>query len=274
MFEHKHQDIRNLLHLFRNGQYENYQYYINGIAHQYNADFSHWLKSVGTTEPEEPEDTDCPNTASGDFRELIPNHKKCRIEDSGESYFYLYVKQKADRLVFNLESRKGITGLYVSHENWPSPLHFDYADTDSGSQKNITIESPEAGTYYMVHVTHSGARSLTLEASFEDKASTVDDRRLISGQSRHFHIDNKAYFYTWVPENSHWLYLTLTGNQGQNSLYVMRNGWPDDTRFDQSSTLRGTAQYLLVSPVESGNYYHIMVETDKSDDIVLNALIQ
>lgn len=280
MFEHKHQDVRNLLDLFRSGQYEDYQYYIDGIGQQYDAEFARWLTSVGSTEPEEPEepeepvDTDCADDASVDFRELVANQKKCGIEDSGKSYFYLYVQQESDRLRFDLDTREGTTELYVSRDNWPSARRFDDADTGSGNRKSVTIESPEVGAYYMVRVTHSGARDLALTATFEDGTPGANDSQLISGQPRNFHLDNQAYFYIYVPENSHWLYLTLTGGQSDNRLYVMRNGWPDNTRFDQSSTHQGSAQYLVVSPVKSGNYYHVMVETDTPGEVTLNALVQ
>lgn len=287
MFERHPQDVSNILDFFRVGEYGHYTDYMRQIGRQYDADFRDWLLTVssgddgtdggsdgGTDDTGEgtPPSSGCEAANPDDYRDLSLGSTLCDVETLGGNYFFVYVDEAEDNLRITLNNAGDDTSLTVSHNSWPTEKQGDYRGTGTGPTRVIDIPDPQPDSYYMIHVGFATASNLNLSAELQDTGeATESEQELHNGQPESLKLNGSAYRYVYVPEGSQWLYLTAIGGGAQTELYVNKEGWPTAAQHDQGSQRQGSVQSLLVSPVEGGRYYHIMVATDREDQVELKA---
>gem|GEM_PF-1450909 len=89
------------------------------------------------------------------------------LSDTGQkAYFYITIPSGKSQFKIELTGPSGTDfDLYVKLGSTPSTSSYDYRSIGSTSTETITINSPSAGTWYIMVYSHSGSGSFTIKAS-------------------------------------------------------------------------------------------------------------
>lgn len=102
-----------------------------------------------------------------------------------QSYFKIEVPEGAGNLVFSLSGGNGDADIYVREGAEPTTDSYDYRPYLNGNNETVTIEEPEAGTYFVMLRGYYGYSGVQLVASFDEPVadggqSTFENRSPVS----------------------------------------------------------------------------------------------
>ncbi len=164
------------------------------------------------------------------------------------SYFQIDVPEGASNLRFALSGGSGDADIYVREGSMPTVDTYDHRPYLNGNNETVAIETPEAGTYFVMlrgYYAYNGAQLLaTFDAPVDDDQSTFTSNGVVAIP------DNNSQGATSVID------VTRSGNSG----YI-------NVSINISHTYRGDLTVKLYTP-SGASATLASASSDSGDDIV------
>ncbi len=138
----------------------------------------------------------------------------------------------------------GDADLYVKLKSPPTTTEYDYRPFLSGNEETVTIDSPAAGTWYVLvrgYADYSGVSLTATWGSFTALQNGVPVPNL-SGA-----LNSEIVFSLDVPAGQSSLTVVTSGGTGNADLYIRAGAVPTTTVFDYGSTGTGNSETITVT---------------------------
>ena len=246
-------DIDAMLQLWRQGDYNGYQAYINNIGTQYNSEFASWVQTATTGgTPPMPGGTDA----------LISGQSVNVSGAKGEwKHFYIDVPRNTSRLDIASSGGTGDADLYVKFASQPTLTSYDKRPYLGGNNESAFYTNPPAGRYYVSLHAYAAFQNAALKATVTpgggsgacERNDRLENGCTISGLSS----SSNAYVTMWVPSGARNLVISTSGGTGNANLYVKAGGWPSTSNYHWASTNSGNSESVSVASPTGGQRYYI-----------------
>jgi hypothetical protein len=191
---------------------------------------------------------------------------------AGSEVFYMIeVPAGQDELEISISGGTGDCDLYVRRNSPPTTVNYDYRPYKVGNEETVSVESPAAGTWYIMLRGYSAYSGVTLEATYSAATSIValDNGVPVSGLSAA--TGEELYFSIDVPAGQSKLEINISGGSGDCDLYVKRGKLPTISDYDYRPFLFGNDETVSVNDPDSGTWYIMLRSYDSFSGVTLLA---
>lgn len=251
MFESNRSKVDELLVDLRAGNYGGYAQRMAQIGSSLDGDFHAWI------------DCNLAGSCNNDGIQTLNNGDSLTLSGDRNSmrHFRLNVPEGTTNLSIRIMGGLGDADLYVKHGEKAGLDNWDHRPYQNGNAENVTLETPQAGDWYIMLNGYDSYSNLVFDVSYQQAQQPATELLKETGIS----ANGQTWRYVLVPENTTNLKFELMGGTGEAKLYVKQNGWPSSSDYDVASTQAGTAQSATIATPLSRKYYHILMEGDYSE---------
>jgi len=180
------------------------------------------------------------------------------IEDSAGSERFYRIEVPAGQAKLEIETSGG-TGdvdLYVRRGAKPSTNEWDYRPYLIGNNEKVTVDTPQAGTWYVLLKGYTAYKGVTLKATYtpvpEQVTELTNDAPVkgLSGAAA-----SELFFKIVVPADQASLEIVLTGGTGDADLYVRKGAKPTITNYDYRPYVIGNEEKVEVDKPAAATWY-------------------
>ncbi len=174
---------------------------------------------------------------------------------ASETFFTIEVPAGQDNLEISISGGTGDCDLYVRKDMPPTTIEYDYRPYKVGNNETVSVETPEAGTWYIMLRGYSSYSGLTLQASYSAAAAItllangvpVTDLAAATGSELLYRIE--------VPGGQPKLEISISGGTGDCDLYVKKDAVPTVSDYDHRPYLFGNDETVTVDNPAAGTWY-------------------
>ncbi len=176
-----------------------------------------------------------------------------------EKFYKIDVPGGQASLEIMISGGTGDADLYVRKGLKPTPTEWDYRPYLMGNNETVTINDPQAATYYIMLRAFSAYSGVTLKATYlpaPDPVTPLANAVPVlglsgaAGSEKHFRID--------VPAGQTPLAIEMSGGSGEADLYVRKGAKPTTSSWDYRPYLSGNNEKVEIINPSAGTWY-IMV---------------
>jgi hypothetical protein len=175
----------------------------------------------------------------------------------GEVYFSIEVPASQTKLEISMSGGTGDADLYVKKGALPTTSSYDYRPYLIGNNESVTVNNPDATTWYVMIRGYNAFSGITLLATYGGGVGTQLENGVpvtgISGAQ----ASEKIYRID-VPAGQTSLEIQITGGTGDADLYVKLGAPPTTTDYDYRPFLAGSEESVTINTPLGGTWY-IMV---------------
>ncbi len=177
--------------------------------------------------------------------------------------YALAVPSGATDLRFTTSGGTGDADLYVKFGSIPTDGSSDFSSAGGGNSENVTVPTPQAGTYYVRLFGYSAASGITLTGSYTpgtppptscSTTYTLSNGSPRTGVAAGEKIWSCIYALS-VPAGATDLKFTTSGGTGDADLYVKFASTPTESSYDFSSAAGGNSESITIPTAQGGTYY-------------------
>jgi hypothetical protein len=279
MNERHRADLDAILPMFRAGNYDAYEAYMQKIGTSYDAEFAAWVQTATTAG-----DPPLPGTKTlppcGSQSQLGNGCAIYGMTSGDQTYAYFMLPSGATNLKLWTSGGTGDVDLYLAANRYPTTSSYDFASTATGNAEQISVPWPKTGNWYYVTLkAKQPFANVALSATYDTGAPTMVLPACSSSTvlSKHCSISNlsatsQAYAYITVPAGARNLRLWTTGGTGDADLLVGSGRYPTTSSYDFSSRNTGNSEMVNIATPESGKWYYIVLNAKQAfSGLTLNA---
>ncbi len=187
------------------------------------------------------------------------------LAKNAEQMFTIEVPAGATDLNVVVSGNNGDADVYVRAGAAPTTTTYDARGYTNGSNENVTIATPTAGTYYIMLRAYAAFSNVTLTASYTESTGggggggTTNE--LNNGETRNglsATKGNPLYYTIQVPANATNLRVVTTGNNGDADVYMKFGAAPTTSSYDARGYKSGSNEDVTVATPQAGTW-HIMI---------------
>ncbi|MGE5296693.1 MAG: PPC domain-containing protein, partial [Solirubrobacterales bacterium] len=172
----------------------------------------------------------------------------------GEVYFSVEVPAGQTKLEISMSGGTGDADLYVKKGALPTTSSYDYRPYLIGNNESVTVNNPEATTWYIMIRGYNAFSGITLLASYGGGVGTllqngVPVTGLTGAQA------SEQVFRIEVPADQTNLEIVITGGTGDADLYVKLGSRPTTTDYDYRPFLAGSEESVTINTPVAGTWY-------------------
>jgi len=186
-----------------------------------------------------------------------------------EQFFAIVVPEGQDDLVIRISGGSGDCDLYVRKDAEPTATAYDYRPYKMGSEESVTIESPQAGTWYVMLKGFTDYAGLTLEMTYSSSAVAIP---LASGTAMpglFGAADSEQFYQITVLADPSTLEIGISGGTGDCDLYVRQGALPTTTDYDYRPFLVGNNESVIINDCTPGIWYIMLKGYRAYTDVTL-----
>jgi large repetitive protein len=178
---------------------------------------------------------------------------------AGSSTVYaLALPAGQDHLEIAISGGTGDCDLYVKKDAAPTLTSYDYRPFKVGNNETVDVNSPAAGTWYIMLYGYDAYANLTLVATYSSSThiTTLTNNVAVPGLSGT--ASGESYFQIVVPTGQTKLEISITGQPsgtGDCDLYVKKDSMPTTTTFDYRPFLAGSEEKVTITNPVAGTWY-------------------
>ncbi|MEN6427183.1 MAG: pre-peptidase C-terminal domain-containing protein [Phycisphaerales bacterium] len=175
---------------------------------------------------------------------------------SSETFYKIVVPAGQASLVIFTTGGTGDVDLYVRLGAKPTTSLWDHRPYLIGNEETVTINTPSAGTYYIMLRGYSAYTGVTLKATYTPVADDVTELQNgvavagIAGTS-----GSEKFYKIVVPASQESLKIEMSGGTGDADLYVRRGSKPTLTSWDYRPYLIGNNETVEVTNPAAATWY-------------------
>jgi len=150
----------------------------------------------------------------------------------------------------------GDLDLYVRRGDKPTTTEWDHRPYLIGNNETVTINSPTAGTYFIMLRGYQAYTGVTLVATYlpvEDPVVTLSNDVPVSGLSGA--AGSEKFYKITVPAGQDFLNISISGGTGDCDLYVKRGAKPTTTSWDYRPYLIGNNESVEIANPTAATWY-------------------
>ena len=151
----------------------------------------------------------------------------------------------------------GEMDVYLAFGKQPANNDYDHFSNNSGNQETITVDNPQAGTWYiLLQPNDRSFESVNLTASFGDSttpSNLLENGQVVAGLSGD--KDSSKVFVFDVPEGAVNLKFDISGGSGDADLYVKFGQTPTTADYDCRPWKNGNLESCPIDNIQTGRYY-------------------
>lgn len=173
-----------------------------------------------------------------------------------EKFYKIDVPAGQASLEIMISGGTGDADLYVRKDSKPTASEWDYRPYLMGNNETVTIDNPQAATYYIMLRAFSAYTGVTVKATYlpapepvTPLANGVPVMGLSggAGSEKHFKID--------VPPGQTPLVIEISGGSGEADLYVRKGAKPTTSSWDYRPYLTGNNEKVEIINPSAGTWY-------------------
>jgi len=174
---------------------------------------------------------------------------------ASETFFMIEVPAGQDGLDISIAGGTGDCDLYVRKDTPPTTIEYDYRPYKVGNDETVSIETPAAGTWYIMLRAYSSYSGLTLEASYSAAATVALLTNGVPVPGLAAATGSELYYRIEVPAGQPKLEISISGGTGDCDLYVKKDALPTISDYDHRPYLFGNDETVTVDNPVAGTWY-------------------
>jgi len=174
---------------------------------------------------------------------------------ASETFFSIEVPAGQDALEISISGGTGDCDLYVRKGAPPTTMEYDYRPFQVGNEETVSVESPEAGTWYLMLRGYSSYSGVTLQASYSAAATVTALANGVPLTGLSATTGSEVYYRIEVPAGQPKLEISISGGTGDCDLYVKKDALPTTSDYDFRPYLFGNDETVTVNNPAAGTWY-------------------
>ncbi len=173
-----------------------------------------------------------------------------------ETFYKIVVPASQTSLVIFTSGGTGDVDLYVRLGAKPTTGTWDYRPYLVGNEETVTINTPTAGTYYIMLRGYSAYTGVTLKATYtgvSDDAIELQNGVAVTGISGA--ASSETFYKIVVPASQDSLKIEMSGGTGDADLYVRKGSKPTTGTWDYRPYLIGNNETVEVADPAAATWY-------------------
>ena len=167
----------------------------------------------------------------------------------------------------------GDCDLYVRKDAEPTATAYDYRPYKWGSEESVTIESPQAGTWYVMLQGFTDYAGLTLEMTYSSSAVAIPLASGTAMPGRFGAADSEQFYQITVLADPSTLEIGISGGTGDCDLYVRQGALPTTTDYDYRPFLLGNNESVIINDCTPGIWYIMLKGYRAYTDVTLLSVV-
>ncbi len=172
-----------------------------------------------------------------------------------EQFYVIAVPAGQDDLEIQISGGTGDCDLYVRRGAAPTTTTYDYRPYKVGNNETVLVESPAAGTWYIMLRGYTAFAGLTLQASYSASITVVTLSNGVSVSGLSDVTAGEKYYKIDVPSGQTKLQISISGGTGDCDLYVKQGALPTTASYDYRPFLSGNNESVSVDNPTAGTWY-------------------
>ncbi len=191
---------------------------------------------------------------------------------NSEKFYKIEVPAGQARLEIFTSGGTGDMDLYVRKGARPSTKEWDYRPYVIGNNEKVTVDNPQAGTWYVLIRGYSFYGAVTLKATYFPVAEQVTELRNgtpvddLSGAA-----SSEKFYQIEVPAGQASLAIAIAGGTGDVDLYVRKGSKPTMSSYDYRPYLIGNDEKVEVATPAAGTWYVMLLGYQAYTGVTLKA---
>jgi pre-peptidase/concanavalin A-like lectin/glucanase superfamily protein len=173
-----------------------------------------------------------------------------------EAFFKIDVPSDQAQLEIMISGGTGDADLYIKKDEMPTLASWDYRPYLIGNNETVTIDLPEAGTYYLMVKGYTAYAGVSVQATYWPIAEAIEELTNdvpvsgLSGMS-----GDEKLFKIEVPAGQDFLTIVTSGSTGDCDLYVRRGEEPTQSSWDYRPYFLGSNEIVEVENPTATTWY-------------------
>ncbi len=176
---------------------------------------------------------------------------------TGNQKFYkIDVPTGQSQLEIKLSGGTGDADLYVRKDTPPTLTEWDYRPYLIGNNETVTINTPVAGTYFILLNAYQAYTGATLVATYTPVAEAVtelDNGVPVPGLAGA--TGSETFYKIVVPAGQEYLDIAISGGPGDCDLYIKKGAKPTLTSWDYRPYLIGNNETVHIDNPAAATWY-------------------
>ena len=146
--------------------------------------------------------------------------------------------------------------MYVKKDALPTTADYDYRPYLPGSDETVTVDSPAAGTWFIMLRGYSAYSAVTLEATYvpvPEEITELENGVPVTGLSGA--AASETFYKIKVPAGQAKLQISMAGGTGDADLYVRKDEKPTQTEWDYRPYAIGNDETVTVDNPAAGTWF-------------------
>jgi hypothetical protein len=173
-----------------------------------------------------------------------------------QAFFQIDVPAGQSLLEIQMSGGSGDADLHVRKDLLPTLTEWDYRPYLNGNDETVTINSPAAGTYYLLLNAYQAYSGVTLVATHVPVAEPVTELSNgvpVAGLSGA--TDSEAFYKIVVPAGQDFLDIQIAGGTGDCDLHVKKGAKPTTSSWDYRPYLLGNNETVHIDDPAAATWY-------------------
>jgi hypothetical protein len=162
----------------------------------------------------------------------------------------------------------GDADLYVRLKSPPTTTEYDYRPFLTGNNETVSIDSPAAGTWFVMIRGYSDYAGVTLKASWGN-VTVLQNNVPVKGLSGA--LDSETFYSIDVPAGQTNLEFVMSGGTGNADMYIKQGAKPTTSDWDFRPTTPDNNESISIGDVAAGTWYVMLKGTKAYDGVTLVA---
>jgi hypothetical protein len=162
----------------------------------------------------------------------------------------------------------GDLDLYVRFGTPPTTTTYDYRPFLAGNDETVSVNTPTAGTWYVMLRGYSDYAGANLKATY-GSIFTLEDEVPVTGLSGAF--GTEKFYKIEVPTGQSTLVFQTSGGGGNVDVYIKRGAQPTTTTWDYRLNQPGNTESVTINSPTGGTWYVMLKATQAYSGVTLMA---
>jgi uncharacterized membrane protein len=174
---------------------------------------------------------------------------------NAELYYSIDVPAGQTKLTIAMSGGTGDADLYVKKDSLPTTTSYDYRPFLAGNNETVSVDTPAAGTWYIMVRGYSAFAGITLLASLTGASTgtALDDGVAVTNLSGA--ASSEKTYRIDLPTGVKTLLIEMSGGTGDADLYVKLKSPPTATDYDYRPFQTGNNETVTVDAPAAGTWF-------------------
>ncbi len=157
----------------------------------------------------------------------------------------------------------GDADLYVRLKSPPTTTEWDYRPFQAGNNESVAVDTPAAGTWFVMVRGYSNYAGVTLKASWGD-VTALQDEVPVTGLSGA--LGSEKYFRFDVPAGQDTIEFKMYGGTGDADMYIGKGVKPTTSSYDFRPVDNDNTESIRITPSDSEGTWYVLIKAAKAYD--------